>query len=123
LFLETSLFLNERVPRIDHESATGLCFQLGIVSPKIDSKTSWAAATQTLMDQDREITREEIHKLVWSKPTSKVAKEFGLSDVGLAEICPKLGVGKPPRGELGEKSRVVYASASRCSMRYRENAF
>jgi hypothetical protein len=50
------------------------------------------------MDQDREITREELHQLVWSKPTRIAAKEFGISDVGLAKICRKLGVKKPPRG-------------------------
>src|ERR1700678_1238464 len=50
------------------------------------------------MDQDREITREELHQLVWSKPTRVAAKEFGQSDVGLAKICRKLGVKKPPRG-------------------------
>src|ERR1700722_11800207 len=50
------------------------------------------------MDQDREITREELHHLVWSKPTRTAAKEFDLSDVGLAKICRKLGVKKPPRG-------------------------
>jgi hypothetical protein len=32
------------------------------------------------MGQDREIGREELHQLVWSKPTRTVAKEFGLSD-------------------------------------------
>jgi hypothetical protein len=50
------------------------------------------------MDQDREIIREELHQLVWSKPTRIAAKEFDLSDVGLAKICRKLGVKKPPRG-------------------------
>jgi hypothetical protein len=50
------------------------------------------------MDQDREISREELHDLVWSKATRTVAKEFGLSDVGLAKVWRKLGVKKPPRG-------------------------
>jgi hypothetical protein len=50
------------------------------------------------MDQDREITREELHQLVWSKPTRVAAKEFSISDIGLAKICRKLGVKKPPRG-------------------------
>src|ERR1700730_16524368 len=50
------------------------------------------------MGQDREISREELHQLVWSKPTRTVAKESGISDVGLAKICRKLGVEKPPRG-------------------------
>jgi hypothetical protein len=39
------------------------------------------------MNQDREITREELPQLVWSKPTKIAAKEFDLSDVGLAKIC------------------------------------
>ena len=50
------------------------------------------------MDQHKEITREELHHLVWSKPIRVVAKEFGLSDVSLAKICRKLGVRNPPRG-------------------------
>ena len=50
------------------------------------------------MDQDREITREELHRLIWSKPTTAAAKELGLSDVGLAKICRKLAVPKFPRG-------------------------
>src|ERR1700756_1497515 len=50
------------------------------------------------MQQDREISREELHQLVWSKPTKIAVKEFDLSDVGLAKICRKLGVEKPPRG-------------------------
>jgi hypothetical protein len=48
------------------------------------------------MDRDTEIAREELHQLVWSKPTRIAAKEFGLSDVGLAKICRKLGIEKPP---------------------------
>ena len=34
------------------------------------------------MEQDREISREELRQLVWSKPTRIAAKEFGLSNVG-----------------------------------------
>ncbi|MBV8277917.1 MAG: hypothetical protein JO170_22010 [Verrucomicrobia bacterium] len=44
------------------------------------------------MNQDREITREELHQLVWSKPTSTVAKEFGLSDVPVVRSASKLKV-------------------------------
>ena len=32
------------------------------------------------MNQDTEITREQLQQLVWSKPTKTAAKEFGLSD-------------------------------------------
>jgi hypothetical protein len=63
------------------------------------------------MEQDREITREEVYQLVWSKPTRTVAKEFGLSDVGLAKICRKPGVKKPTRG-FGKRNSD-YASCKR----------
>jgi hypothetical protein len=65
------------------------------------------------MNQDREITRDELHQLVWSKPTSTVAKEFGLSDVGLAKICRKLGVKKPPRGYWAKAARGMRVSKPR----------
>ncbi len=43
-------------------------------------------------------TREELYELVWSKPISKLAGEFGLSDVGLAKACKKANIPRPPRG-------------------------
>jgi hypothetical protein len=45
-----------------------------------------------------EITREELYRLVWSKPGTILAKEFGISDVGLAKICKRLSVTRPQRG-------------------------
>jgi hypothetical protein len=43
-------------------------------------------------------SKEELEALVWSKPTTKVAKELGVSDVAVAKLCKKLNVDKPPRG-------------------------
>jgi hypothetical protein len=57
------------------------------------------------MDRDREISREELYQLVWSKPTSTVAKELGLSDVGLAKILPKTWRKKAAAGFLGESRK------------------
>jgi len=45
----------------------------------------------------REISRAELYELVWSKPMTKVAKDFGLSDQGLAKICAKHPIHRPPR--------------------------
>lgn len=45
-----------------------------------------------------EMTRVELYNLVWSKPITHLAKEFGLSDVGLRKICIKFGIPLPPRG-------------------------
>lgn len=36
---------------------------------------------------DTEITREALYDLVWQRPLSQLAKEFGISDVGLRKIC------------------------------------
>ena len=44
------------------------------------------------------ITSEELDKLIWSKPTTKVAKDLNVSDTAVAKLCKKLGVQKPPRG-------------------------
>lgn len=44
------------------------------------------------------ITREELYDLVWSTPGSKLAADFGVSDVAIAKRCQKLGVPRPSRG-------------------------
>lgn len=46
----------------------------------------------------RTVTRKELYDLVWSKPLRDVAKEFGISDVGLGKTCARHGIPKPPRG-------------------------
>lgn len=40
----------------------------------------------------------KLRRLVWSMPTSEVAKLFGVTDVAIAKWCKSLGVEKPPRG-------------------------
>jgi hypothetical protein len=44
------------------------------------------------------LTREELYERVWSAPTTKLAKEFGISDVALGKICKKLNIPKPYPG-------------------------
>lgn len=41
---------------------------------------------------------EELKKLVWSHPTTKVAAKFGVSSASIQKWCKSLGVKKPPRG-------------------------
>lgn len=41
------------------------------------------------------LTREELYERVWSKPATKLAAEFGISDVALGKICRKLDIPKP----------------------------
>ena len=43
-------------------------------------------------------SREELFVMVWERPATEVARELGLSDVGLGKLCERLQVPKPPRG-------------------------
>lgn len=45
-----------------------------------------------------EKSRVELFELVWAKPMTHLAKELGLSDVGLRKICVKFGIPLPLRG-------------------------
>jgi hypothetical protein len=47
--------------------------------------------------------REELYEKVWSEPVTKVAKEYGVSDVALAKACRKLKVPVPGRGYWAKK--------------------
>jgi hypothetical protein len=44
------------------------------------------------------LTRAELYEKVWTTPVRTIAKEFGMSDVGLAKICRKHGIPIPPLG-------------------------
>lgn len=44
------------------------------------------------------LRRDALYDAVWTRPVTKVAAEYGVSDVGLRKICAKLGVPTPPRG-------------------------
>lgn len=44
------------------------------------------------------MTRLELYERVWSAPMRKLAPEFGVSDMALAQLCRKHAVPAPPRG-------------------------
>jgi hypothetical protein len=50
------------------------------------------------------LTRAELYDLVWETPTSHLAKQFGLSDVGLAKTCTRLDIPRPSYGYWARKS-------------------
>ena len=54
------------------------------------------------------ISREALYELVWSKPTTIVAREFRVSDVAVIKVCRKLNVPRPPRGYWARR-RYGYA--------------
>ncbi|EED30565.1 conserved hypothetical protein [gamma proteobacterium NOR5-3] len=44
------------------------------------------------------MTRQELYDLVWSKPITHIAKEYGMSDQGVRKHCVKADIPLPPRG-------------------------
>ena len=52
-----------------------------------------------------EVTRQELYNLVWSKPMSKLALEYNLSDNGLRKICKKYEI---PLPLLGHWQKIQY---------------
>ncbi len=42
--------------------------------------------------------RERLYEEVWTEPTQKVAKRYGVSDVAIAKACASLNIPKPSRG-------------------------
>ncbi len=49
-------------------------------------------------DNMKRITRSELYNQVWNVPITKLSKQYGLSDVGLAKICKKHNIPRPPKG-------------------------
>jgi hypothetical protein len=44
------------------------------------------------------LKRSELYALVWQEPMARLARKFAISDVGLAKICRKYDIPRPPRG-------------------------
>ena len=48
--------------------------------------------------------RYQLYDEIWSVPILQLAKQYGLSDVGLAKICTKMKIPRPPRGYWAKRS-------------------
>jgi len=44
------------------------------------------------------MTRTELYEAVWSQPVATVATSLGISDSGLATVCKRFEIPRPPRG-------------------------
>lgn len=44
------------------------------------------------------LTKDVLEKLIWEKPSTKIASENGVSDSAIKALCRRLGVDKPPPG-------------------------
>jgi hypothetical protein len=48
--------------------------------------------------QGQLISRQELFEQIWETPISLLSKKYGISDVGLAKICKRMEIPRPPRG-------------------------
>lgn len=50
--------------------------------------------------------KEELQALIWQKPTTHIAKQFGVSDKAVEKWCKKYEINKPPRGYWTKRSKL-----------------
>lgn len=50
------------------------------------------------------LTRQELYERVWAEPVDTLAKEYGLSNVGLGKACRRHNIPVPPRGYWARKA-------------------
>jgi len=58
-----------------------------------------------------EISKEELQKLVWEIPTTKIGEMYGVSDKAIEKRCKLFGIEKPPRGYWQQKKARERAQA------------
>jgi hypothetical protein len=44
------------------------------------------------------LSREQLYEEVWQTPIHRLCSKYGLSDVGLAKVCRRMDIPRPPRG-------------------------
>ena len=62
--------------------------------------------------QRRRVTRTELHQRVWEKPLTELSKDYGVTGTGLAKICDRHSIPRPPQGhwmklEAGKQVQVT----------------
>lgn len=60
-----------------------------------------------------ELTRSKLFEEVWKRPMTKVAADYGISDVALKKICTKHDIPVPQRGHWAKKAagkKVMHAT-------------
>lgn len=50
------------------------------------------------MAKETQITKGELYRLVWQEPITTLAKRFEVSPNGLAKICDRVDIDRPPKG-------------------------
>lgn len=68
------------------------------IRPRIHKDNSWRKDPRPKIRKVVRPNKEELQKLLWEKPTTKLAQEFGVSDRAIGKWAKSYGISKPPRG-------------------------
>ncbi len=84
------------VERVD--VACGVCSMVFTTNLQNTPRLYCSNGCRATASRKFEVSKEELERLVWKYPTTKVSKMFGVSDVAISKRCKRLGIPKPPRG-------------------------
>jgi len=60
-------------------------------------------------------SKEALAKMIWEKPTSHIAKDFGVSDKAIEKWCKAYGISKPPRGYWNKQNKCQISIGNQIS--------
>jgi hypothetical protein len=58
---------------------------------------------EKMSEKKKAFTREELYELVWTTPILRLARRFGISDVGLTKTCRRHNIPTPKAGHWAKK--------------------
>lgn len=58
------------------------------------------------------ISREDLYRQVWQTPMIQLAKSYGVSDQGLAKLCARHDIPRPPRGYWAKREAGIPVSTA-----------
>lgn len=74
---------------------------------KFEPSKSWSKFCSRKCYEENRLSyipsKEELESLIWTKPTTKIAWDYGVSGVAVGKWCKRYGITKPPRGYWAKK--------------------
>jgi hypothetical protein len=76
-----------------------ICINCGKLFQPINERMKFCCRECNAIDKAKNIPlKEDLEKIIWTMPTTKIAEFYNVSDVAIAKWCKKYNIEKPPRG-------------------------
>ena len=59
---------------------------------------------EPMSDDTKRVSRSELYEQVWTTAITRLSRQYGLSDVGIAKICKRYNIPRPTRGYWARKA-------------------